>query len=65
MSALKFLIRQSLGKIGIEELFYLLLFVLNRAYIKHNPKRNKRTHTAPHVKKLMQIMKIILKYENR
>ena len=65
MSVLKFLIRQSLGKIGIEELFYLLLFVLNRAYIKHNPKRNKQTHTAPHVKKLTQIMKIILKYENR
>ena len=65
MSVLKFLIRQSLGKIGIEELFYLLLFVLNRAYIKHNPKRNKQTHTAPHVKKLTQITKIILKYENR
>ena len=50
---------------GIKELFYLLLFVLTRAQIKHNLNRNDQTHTSSYIKKLTQNTKIIFKYKNR
>ena len=50
---------------GIEKLFCLLLFMLARAYIKHNPNKNDQTHSISNIKKLTQNTKRILKYKNR
>ena len=50
---------------SIEKVFCLLLFVLSKTKIKHNPTRNDQTYFIYHSKELTQRTKRILKYKNR